>query len=71
MFACQEDVCSVVSSSLAGERPIDEETFSSAAALFERLEGLKKRSGLFKEVALSPYVVRLLSKQTIATSGES
>ena len=44
----------VVSESLSGQRAIDEDTLSSVAVLAERLERLKRTSGMFDEITFSP-----------------
>lgn len=51
--------CQVVSQSLAGERPMDEQTGLSMAVLADRLERLKQSSNLFAGVMLSPYVQKM------------
>jgi len=49
----------VVGRSLAGVRPVDEQTYASAAVLSERLERLKQSNGLFAGIELSPDVEAL------------
>ena len=51
--------CQVVARTLAGERPIDEQTHASVAILGERLERLKSHGGLFAGIEFSPHVRRL------------
>ncbi len=51
--------CRVVGETLAGRRPLDEQTHASVAVLAERLERLQAGSSLFAGVTLSPYVQRL------------
>ncbi len=43
----------VIKECLAGNRPIDEETFSSIAVLARRLDGLKKNNALFDDIEFS------------------
>jgi hypothetical protein len=49
----------IVGESLAGERPVDEQTCASVAILAERLERLKQSSGLFADITFSPHVKKL------------
>jgi len=49
----------IVSESLAGERPVDEQTHAAVAVLAERLERLKQSSSLFAKIAFSPQVQKL------------
>jgi len=49
----------IVGESLAGERPVDEQTCAAVTILAERLERLKQSSSLFAEVTFSPYVKKL------------
>jgi hypothetical protein len=49
----------VVSESLEGDRPVDEQTCASMAILADRLEQLKQSSNLFAGVTFSPYVQRM------------
>lgn len=49
----------IVSESLAGERPVDEQTQAAVAILAERLQQLKHSSPLFAEIGFSPHVQRL------------
>ena len=51
--------CQVLARTLAGERPVDEQTYASAAILGERLERLRAHGGLFAGVEFSPHVQRL------------
>ncbi|HON90592.1 MAG TPA: hypothetical protein PLT20_11880 [Sedimentisphaerales bacterium] len=51
--------CQIVAQSLAGERPVDEQTGVSTAVLADRLERLKQSSPLFAGVMLSPYVQKM------------
>jgi hypothetical protein len=49
----------IVNESLAGERPVDEQTQVALAILAERLERLKQSSSLFAEIGFSPQVKKL------------
>ena len=49
----------IVNESLAGERPVDEQTQAALAILAERLERLKESSSLFAEIGFSPHVKKL------------
>ncbi len=49
----------IVNESLAGERPVDEQTQAALAILAERLERLKQSSSLFAEIGFSPHVKKL------------
>lgn len=51
--------CQVVGQSLAGERPVDEQTGMSIAVLADRLERLRHSSNLFAGVMFSPYVQKM------------
>jgi len=51
--------CQIVGESLAGARPVDEQTGASMAVLGERLERLQQSSRLFAEIKFSPYAERL------------
>ena len=57
-----DDECNhfeVITKSLTGDRPTDEETFSSTAVLAQRLERLKKSNPLFEKVDFSEQVEEL------------
>lgn len=49
----------IISGTLAGERPVDEQTQAAMAILAERLERLKQRSSLFADIAFSPHAKKL------------
>jgi len=66
MFATKCDHFKVITESLSGARPIDEETFSSVAVLAKRLERLKKTSKLFDDVGFSDKVEELASCEMIS-----
>ena len=52
--------CQIVSESLMGDRPADEQTCASMVVLAERLERLRESSHLFAGVAFSPYVSKMM-----------
>jgi hypothetical protein len=49
----------IIADTLAGRRPVDEQTHTSLAVLTERLECVKSHGGLFAGVAFSPHVRKL------------
>ncbi len=49
----------IVAGTLAGERPVDEQTRVSMTVLAERLERLKSHGGLFADIEFSPHLQRL------------
>jgi len=49
----------VINQAISGNRPIDEDTFSSIAVLAERLDRLKKTNNLFDKVGFSEQVEEL------------
>lgn len=51
--------CQIVARTLAGERPVDEQTHASVAVLAERLERLKSHGGLFADIEFSPDLLRM------------
>lgn len=53
----------VVSRSLAGQRPIDEQTFASLAVLDDRLNQLKKLDRLFSSIGFSKDVKKLKGRE--------
>jgi hypothetical protein len=59
MIDMETDHCRIVEQSLSGQRGVDEQTFASLAILGERLERLKKLSGVFEEIRFSPAVKKL------------
>jgi len=63
MLTTKSDHFKVITESLSGARPIDEETFSSVAVLAERLERLKKTSKLFDDVGFSDEVEESASRE--------
>ena len=58
--------CRIVGESLAGERPVDEQTYTSVEVLAERLERLKQTSNLFAGVAFSPCAQKLRQRAEAA-----
>ena len=61
--------CQVVARTLAGERPVDEQTHASVAILGERLERLKEHGGLFAGVEFSPHVRQLRQRSEPVSVG--
>ena len=51
--------CQVVARTLAGQRPIDEQTHASLTVLAERLERLRSHGGLFSAIEFSPQAQKL------------
>jgi hypothetical protein len=49
----------IIARTLAGERPVDEQTHASMAVLTERMERLRSHGGLFTGIEFSPHVQRL------------
>ncbi len=49
----------IVNETLAGDRPVDEQTQAAVAILAERLERLKQSSRLFAGITFSPHVKKL------------
>ena len=56
----------VITDSLGGDRPTDEETFSSIALLAQRLERLKKTNAMFDDVAFSEQVEELQLREMVS-----
>ena len=56
----------IVTDSLSGAGPVDENVFSSVAVLAERLERLKRNSNHFDNVAFSPQVEELAACEMIS-----
>jgi len=61
--------CQIVGKSLAGERPVDEQSFASLAILMERLEGVKKRGKVFSQIEFSPDVNKLKRRENAVPVG--
>ena len=55
----------IISESLAGERPVDEQTHAAVAVLAERLERLKQSRSLFAKIAFSPQVQKLRQAEAL------
>jgi len=69
MIETDSNHCRIVAESLAGNRQIDEQTFSALTILDERLERLKKLDSAFYAVAFSADVERLRKRKNIVTVG--
>jgi hypothetical protein len=69
MIGTDSNHCRIVAESLAGERPVDEQTFASLAILDERLERLKKLDGAFSGVEFSSDVEKLRSQKNAVAVG--
>ena len=59
------DHCKVVSQSLAGERPTDEQTFTSINLLAERLQTVQKVHRRLIDVEFSPQVQALIEQESL------
>jgi hypothetical protein len=68
-MAGMDNHCRIVGESLAGDRPVDEQTCASVAILAERLERLQRRSHLFADVSFSPYVKNLRRRVEALVAG--
>ncbi len=55
----------IVNETLAGDRPVDEQTQAAVAILAERLQRLRQSSRLFAGITFSPHVTQL-QRQTEA-----
>ncbi len=66
MFTAQSDYFKTVKETLAGKRPLDEETFSSVAVLAERLERLRKNYPMLADVTFSDHVQELADCEMIS-----
>lgn len=62
MIGMDSNHCRVISESIAGKRDVDEQTFVSMGALYERLERLKKFDCSFAGVSFSSDVEKLQSR---------
>jgi hypothetical protein len=69
MFGTDLNHCEMVRQSLAGERPVDEQTFASLAVLQQRLNLLKQWDGIFAGIGFSPAVKRLMRESQKAAVG--
>ena len=59
MSAKKFDDFEVIRKSISGQRPVDEETFSSVAVLAERLDRVKRNNKISADVCFSPQVEEL------------
>jgi hypothetical protein len=59
----------IVSETLAGERPVDEQTHVAVAILAERLQRLRQSSRRFAKVGFSPHVTELQRQAQALTVG--
>ncbi len=69
MFEVNSNHCQIVNRSLAGERAVDEQTFSSLAILTERMERLKEVDGAFSNVGFSSSVMKLKERANAVAIG--
>jgi len=69
MLATHTDEIRVVQESLRGRRPVDEATLASVDVLGERLEQLKRASGLFAGVMFSEHVKHLAGRGVVSAAG--
>ena len=69
MIGTDSNHCRIVTESLAGERPVDEQTLASLAILDDRLERLKKLDEAFSGVAFSRAVEQLRSRSSTIAVG--
>jgi hypothetical protein len=63
MFSETNDHFDILNGNLRGAREVDERTHASLAALGERLDSLKKMSGLFAGISFSDDVKKLASQR--------
>ena len=61
----RENHCRIVAESLAGEKEVDEQTFSSLAVLSEKLERLKQLDDVFSGVEFSSAIEKLLTQKNL------
>lgn len=59
----------IVEKSLAGDRAVDEQTFTSLTILSERLDHLKKVDKIFDGVTFSPEVMELKARNRAVAVG--
>jgi len=62
MIGMDSNHCRVVSESITGKRDVDEQTFVSMGALYERLERLKKLDNVFAGISFSSDVEKLQTR---------
>jgi len=65
MSVSKPDETEVVMASLCGQRPIDEETYSSVGVLEVRLEMLKKTNPIFSDITFSPQIEQMAVAQGV------
>ena len=61
------DHCEVVSQSLSGQKPVDENTYASLAVLRDRLDRVRKLGGKFADIGFSPEAKQLARNQQVAS----
>ena len=59
------DHCKVVSDSLTGQRPADEQTFASITTLAEKLQTVQKLHRCMIDVEFSPHVQALAEQEMV------
>ena len=59
------DHCKIVSQNLTGERPIDEQTFTSINLLTDRLQAVRKIHRRLIEIDFSPQVQALIEQESL------
>jgi hypothetical protein len=59
----------IVERTLAGQRPVDEETFASLAILTERLQRVKRLGKPFSNIGFSFHVDQLKERKNAVTVG--
>ena len=69
MIGTDSNHCRIVAESLAGQRQLDEQTFTSLAILAEKLEQLKQLDDTFAGVQFSSDVKRLQTQKNAVTVG--
>ena len=69
MIETDSNHCRTVAESLAGNRPVDEQTYAALAILDERLERLQQLDSAFYSVAFSTDVEKLRKQKNIVTVG--
>ncbi len=65
MIEVNTNDCQIVKDSLAGRRPVDEQTFTSLAILGERLERVRRLGKNFSNIKFSPAVRKLAGRENI------
>jgi len=69
MLGTDSNHCQIVSESLQGQRPVDEQSLLSIDILSERLDRLKKLGGLFSKIEFSADATRLMKHQNAVAVG--